>query len=129
MARIFRRAANKVINSRDGHGSLGLLIFDEKVVYESFQKLIIAKADGKFHLCRKALFTGYFLHWLTDLGINAWRVDLDRCRESFLCTKFQLKQASTSLEYFCYEFCNQKTCSLSRTVDSVSIRSFDQVAN
>lgn len=49
MARIFRRAANKVINSRDGHGSLGLLIFDEKVVYESFQKLIIAKADGKFH--------------------------------------------------------------------------------
>ena len=81
MARIFRRAANKVINSRDGHGSLGLLIFDEKVVYESFQKLIIAKADGKFHLCWKALFTGYFLHWLTDLGINAWRVDLDRCRE------------------------------------------------
>ena len=80
MARIFRRAANKVINSRDGHGSLGLLIFDEKVVYESFQKLIIAKADGKFHLCWKELFTGYFQHWLTDLGINAWRVDLDRCR-------------------------------------------------
>lgn len=48
MARIFRRAANKVKNSRDGHGSLGLLIFDEKVVYESFQKLIIAKADGRF---------------------------------------------------------------------------------
>lgn len=50
MARIFRRAANKVKNSRDGHGSLGLLIFDEKVVYESFQKLIIAKADGRFRL-------------------------------------------------------------------------------
>lgn len=85
MARIFRRAANKVINSRDGNGSLGLLIFDEKVVYESFQKLIIAKADGKFHLCWKALFTEYFLHWLTDLGINAWRVDLDRCREFLVC--------------------------------------------
>ena len=66
MASIFRRAANKVINSRDGHGSLGLLI---------------AKADGKFHLCWKALFTGYFLHWPIDLGINVWRVDLDRCRE------------------------------------------------
>ena len=47
MARIFRRAANKVKNSRDGHVSLGLLIFDEKVVYENFQKAAIAKADGK----------------------------------------------------------------------------------
>ena len=96
MARIFRRAANKVINSRDGHGSLGLLIFDEKVVYESFQKLIIAKADGKFHLCWKALFTGYFQHWLSDLGINAWRVDLDRCRE-FLVHKIS---AQTSFYLF-----------------------------
>ena len=48
MARIFRRAANKVKNSRDGHVSLGLLIFDEKVVYENFQKAAIAKADGKY---------------------------------------------------------------------------------
>ena len=47
MAKIFRRAANKVKNSRDGHGSLGLLIFDEKVVYETFQKVIMAKADGE----------------------------------------------------------------------------------
>ena len=50
MARIFRRAANKVKNSRDGHGSLGLLIFDEKVVYETFQKVVIAKADGEFNI-------------------------------------------------------------------------------
>lgn len=49
MARIFRRAANKVKNSRDGHGSLGLLIFDEKVVYETLQKVILAKADGELH--------------------------------------------------------------------------------
>ena len=48
MAKVFRRAANKVKNSRDGHGSLGLLIFDEKVVYETFQKVVIAKADGEF---------------------------------------------------------------------------------
>ncbi|RMX51019.1 hypothetical protein pdam_00018443, partial [Pocillopora damicornis] len=54
MARIFRRAANKVINSRDGHGSLGLLIFDEKVVYESFQKLIIAKADASLGMLKWA---------------------------------------------------------------------------
>lgn len=47
MARIFRRAANKVKNSRDGHVSLGLLVFDEKVVYENFQKVVIAKADGR----------------------------------------------------------------------------------
>lgn len=47
MARIFRRAAHKVKNSRDGHGSLGLLIFDEKVVYENFQKVVLAKADGR----------------------------------------------------------------------------------
>ena len=47
MAKIFRRAAHKVKNSRDGHGSLGLLIFDEKVVYETLQKVILAKADGK----------------------------------------------------------------------------------
>ena len=48
MAKVFRRAASKVKNSRDGHGSLGLLIFDEKVVYETFQKVVIAKADGEF---------------------------------------------------------------------------------
>ena len=48
MAKIFRRAANKVKNSRDGHGSLGLLICDEKVVYETFHKVVIAKADGEF---------------------------------------------------------------------------------
>ena len=41
MARIFRRAANKVINFRDGHESIGLLISDEKVVYESFQKVLL----------------------------------------------------------------------------------------
>ena len=46
--KIFRRAANKVKNCRDGHGSLGLLIFDEKVVYETFQKVVIAKTDGEF---------------------------------------------------------------------------------
>ena len=48
MANIFRRAANKVKNCRDRHGSLGLLIFDEKVVYETFQKVVIAKDDGEF---------------------------------------------------------------------------------
>ena len=48
MAKIFRRAANKVKNCRDGHGSLGLLVFDEKVVCETFQKVVIAKADGEF---------------------------------------------------------------------------------
>ena len=48
--KIFRRAANKVKNCRDGHGSLGLLIFDEKVVYETFQKVVIAKADGEFSI-------------------------------------------------------------------------------
>ena len=47
MARIFRRAANKVKNSRDGHGSLGLLIFNEKVVFESFQKIVMAQAQGE----------------------------------------------------------------------------------
>ena len=47
---MFRRAANKVKNSRDGHVSLGLLIFDEKVVYENFQKAAIAKANGKLIL-------------------------------------------------------------------------------
>ena len=50
MAKILRRAANKVKNCRDGHGSLGLLIFDEKVVYETFQKVVIAKADGEFSI-------------------------------------------------------------------------------
>ncbi|PFX15868.1 hypothetical protein AWC38_SpisGene19878 [Stylophora pistillata] len=54
MAKIFRRAANKVINSRDGHGSLGLLIFDEKVVCESFQKLIIAKANASLTMLKWA---------------------------------------------------------------------------
>lgn len=48
MAKIFRRAAHKVKNSRDGHVSLGLLIFDEKIVYENFQKFVIAKADGTY---------------------------------------------------------------------------------
>lgn len=54
MARIFRRAANKVKNSRDGHGSLGLLIFDEKVVYETFQKVVIAKADASIAMLKWA---------------------------------------------------------------------------
>lgn len=61
MARIFRRAANKVKNSRDGHVSLGLLIFDEKVVYENFQKAAIAKADGKLSCyCINILLHGGF---------------------------------------------------------------------
>ena len=47
MARIFRRAANKVMNSRDGHESIGLLILDEKVVYESYQKVVMAQMDGE----------------------------------------------------------------------------------
>ena len=50
MARIFRRAANKVINFRDGHESIGLLISDEKVVYESFQKVVMAQMDGEIKL-------------------------------------------------------------------------------
>lgn len=54
MARIFRRAANKVKNSRDGHVSLGLLIFDEKVVYENFQKAAIAKADASMAMLKWA---------------------------------------------------------------------------
>lgn len=61
MARIFRRAANKVKNSRDGHGSLGLLIFDEKVVYENFQKVAIAKADGERLLYFITVFEDEFL--------------------------------------------------------------------
>ena len=47
MARIIRRAANKVMNSRDGHESIGLLISDEKVVYESYQKIVMAQVDGE----------------------------------------------------------------------------------
>ena len=47
MARIFRRAANEVMNSRDGHESIGLLISDEKVVYESYQKVVVAQMDGE----------------------------------------------------------------------------------
>ncbi|XP_073256655.1 uncharacterized protein [Porites lutea] len=54
MAKIFRRAANKVKNCRDGHGSLGLLIFDEKVVYETFQKVVIAKADASVAMLKWA---------------------------------------------------------------------------
>ena len=50
MARIFRRAANKVMNSRDGRESIGLLILDEKVVYESYQKIVMAQADGEIKL-------------------------------------------------------------------------------
>ena len=47
MARIFRRAANKVMYSRDGHESIGLLISDAKVVYESYQKIVMAQVDGE----------------------------------------------------------------------------------
>jgi len=47
MARIFRRAANKVMNSRDRHESIGLLISDEKVVYKSYQKVVMAQVDGE----------------------------------------------------------------------------------
>ena len=50
MARIFRRAANKVMNSRDGHESIGLLISDEKVVYENYQKIVMAQVDGEIKL-------------------------------------------------------------------------------
>ncbi|XP_015753395.1 PREDICTED: uncharacterized protein LOC107333148 isoform X3 [Acropora digitifera] len=54
MARIFRRAANKVINFRDGHESIGLLISDEKVVYESFQKVVMAQMDESISLLKWA---------------------------------------------------------------------------
>lgn len=54
MAKIFRRAANKVKNSRDGHGSLGLLIFNEKVVYESFQKIVMAQAQASISMLKWA---------------------------------------------------------------------------
>ncbi|XP_044179998.1 uncharacterized protein LOC122961451 [Acropora millepora] len=54
MARIFRRAANKVMNSRDGHESIGLLISDEKVVYESYQKVVMAQMDESISLLRWA---------------------------------------------------------------------------
>ncbi|XP_067033594.1 uncharacterized protein [Acropora muricata] len=54
MARIFRRAANKVMNSRDGHESIGLLILDEKVVYESYQKIVMAQADESISLLKWA---------------------------------------------------------------------------
>ena len=47
MARIFRRAANKVMNSRDGHEFIGLLISDEKLVYEGYQKVVMAQVDGE----------------------------------------------------------------------------------
>ena len=47
MASIFRRAANKVMNSRDRHESIGLLISDEKVVYKSYQKVVTAQVDGE----------------------------------------------------------------------------------
>ncbi|XP_015753398.1 PREDICTED: uncharacterized protein LOC107333149 [Acropora digitifera] len=54
MARIFRRAANKVMYSRDGHESIGLLISDEKVVYESFQKIVMAQVDESISLLKWA---------------------------------------------------------------------------
>ena len=47
MAKIVRRAAKKVMNCRDGQGLLGLLIFDEKLVYENFTKMVNTKANGK----------------------------------------------------------------------------------
>ncbi|XP_067042910.1 uncharacterized protein [Acropora muricata] len=54
MARIFRRAANKVMSSRDGHESIGLLISDEKLVYESYQKIVMAQVDESISLLRWA---------------------------------------------------------------------------
>ncbi|KAK2566811.1 hypothetical protein P5673_009493 [Acropora cervicornis] len=54
MARIFRRAANKMMNSRDGHESIGLLISDEKVVYESYQKIVMAQVDESISLLKWA---------------------------------------------------------------------------
>ncbi|XP_067028301.1 uncharacterized protein [Acropora muricata] len=54
MARIFRRAANKVMDSRDGHESIGLLISDEKVVYESYQKVVMAQMDESISLLKWA---------------------------------------------------------------------------
>lgn len=47
MAMIVRRAAKKAIfNAKDGHGLLGLLIFDEKLVFENFRKLVESKENG-----------------------------------------------------------------------------------
>ena len=63
MAKIFRRAANKVMNSRDGHESIGLLISDEKVVYESYQKVVMAQVDGEINaleLCDRFCFNFNF---------------------------------------------------------------------
>ena len=65
MARIFRRAANKVINFRDGHESIGLLISDEKVVYESFQKVVMAQMDGEIKLGDRFCFA-------LDLYMRKW---------------------------------------------------------
>lgn len=86
MARIFRRAANKVKNSRDGHGSLGLLIFDEKVVYETFQKVVMVKADGE--LLGASLNFGCFIHKKSDFEL----VDrLQNARSTFNGTNFLLR--------------------------------------
>ena len=46
MAKNIRRAAKKAINSRGSHGLLGLVIFDEKLVYENFKKAVDSKVNG-----------------------------------------------------------------------------------
>ena len=63
MPKIFRRAANKVMNARDGHDSIGLLISDEKLVYESYQKVVMAQVDGEIktlELCDRFCFNFNF---------------------------------------------------------------------
>lgn len=87
MAKIFRRAANKVKNSRDGHGSLGLLIFDEKVVYETFQKVIMAKADGEL-FC----YASFLWRWqIGDRFLNVSEIDLPLL-EDFVLTDLRSHQ-------------------------------------
>ncbi|XP_048588735.1 uncharacterized protein LOC116601899 isoform X2 [Nematostella vectensis] len=50
-----RRAAKKaIINAKDSHNLLGLLIFDEKLVYEQFRKLIDARAAASLSLLKWA---------------------------------------------------------------------------
>lgn len=63
MAMIVRRAAKKAIfNAKDGHGLLGLLIFDEKLVFENFRKLVESKENGSYiTVTEQATVTNYLL--------------------------------------------------------------------
>ncbi|XP_031573659.1 uncharacterized protein LOC116307525 [Actinia tenebrosa] len=53
MALMVKRAAKKAIfNAKDGHGLLGLLIFDEKLVFENFRKLVESKENASMSLLK-----------------------------------------------------------------------------